>query len=140
MATEKHLMTKRRKSTRSRQYNNQSNAPSTRGKSAREAEIERLTWFFLVLIFAVVQLLSDSSSIVLPGWFVPLAGAVVLLGSGIYQYSRHYRVSPVTWLGGGLLLIFVTLNLYANYNRSFVGESLLVFAGVILAGLLTGET
>ncbi|MCB9452083.1 MAG: hypothetical protein H6672_11635 [Anaerolineaceae bacterium] len=98
-----------------------------------------MTWFFLVLIFAVVQLLSDNT-IQLPGWFVPLAGAVVLLGSGIYQYSRRYRVSPVTWLGGALLLVFAMLNLYAHISRSFVGESMLVFAGVILAGLLTGET
>lgn len=129
-------MAKRRKNTQYRQ----SSAPRVPGKSTREAQIERMTWFFLVLIFALVQLLSDNSSVTLPGWFVPMAGSVVLLGSGIYQYSRRYRVSPVTWLGGALLLFFVILNLYANFDRSFVGESLLVFAGVILAGLLTGET
>lgn len=132
-------MARRRGNTRTHNASSYNEGGGRQGKSAREARIERFTWFFLVLIFAVVQLLSENT-INLPGWFVPMAGAIVLLGSGVYQYSRRYRVSPVTWLGGGLLLIFAMLNLYTSVNRPFIGESLLVFAGVILVGLLTGET
>ncbi len=118
------------------------NAASTsrpRGKSEAEARAERLTWFFLVLIFAALQLLSQNN-INIQNWLVPLSGAVVLLGSGLYQYANRWRVSPTTWLAGALLTFLAILNLYLDPARSFLGESLAVFAAVILIGLLTGET
>lgn len=127
-------MAKRRSSRSSR-----SNTTSYRGKSGAEARAERLTWFFLVLIFAVLQILNQSN-IGIQNWLIPLSGAIVLLGSGMYQYSNHWRVSPVTWLAGALLLFLTILNLYSVPERSFLGESLIIFAGVILIGLLTGET
>lgn len=109
------------------------------GKSLAESRVERLTWGSLVAAFAVLQLVPDTAA-GLPTWLVPLAGAVVLLGSGIYQSSKHWRVSPITWIGGTLMLVFVILNLYLLPGRSFLGESLIVFALVILFGLFTGET
>jgi hypothetical protein len=109
------------------------------GKSAAEARVERLTWGLLVAAFAVLQLVPQTAAS-FPTYAVPLIGAVVLLGSGIYQNSRHWRVSPITWIGGTLMLVFVILNLYMLPGRSFLGESLIVFALVILFGLFTGET
>lgn len=109
------------------------------GKSPAEARIERLTWGLLVAVFAILQLMRDTS-FSLPTYFVPLAGAIILLGSGAYQHSRHWRVSPVTWIGGTLMAGFVFINLYMGSSRSFLGESLVVFALVILIGLFTGET
>ncbi len=106
------------------------------GKSQAEARVERLTWFFLVAIFAVVQLLEGA----VPPVVVPLAGAGILLGSALYQYSRHWRVSPVTWLAGALMAGLAYVNISINPDRNFIGLALLVFAGVILFGLLTGET
>ncbi len=112
---------------------------SYRGKSHAEARAEHLTWFFLVLIFAILQLLNQNN-IGIQHWLVPLSGAIVLIGSGVYQYSRRWRVSPITWLAGAVLFFLTLLNLNFMPERSFLGESLVIFAGVILIGLLTGET
>lgn len=125
----------RRSSSREREYRSESYSDRPRGKSEAEARIERLTWFFLVVIFAAAQLLET-----IPHAVVPLAGAGILLGSGLYQYSRHWRVSPVTWLAGALMAGLAYVNLQVNPNRDFTGLALLVFAGVIAFGLLTGET
>lgn len=128
-------MAKRRRNSSS----TRANTTTYRGKSEREARAERLTWFFLVLIFAVLQLLNQSN-IGVQNWLIPMSGAIVLIGSGLYQYRNHWRVSPVTWLAGALLFFLAMLNLYSVPERSFLGESLIVFAAVILIGLLTGET
>lgn len=123
--------------SRSRDYNQ--GQRSYRGKSRDEERIERLTWFFLVIIFAALQILPEGG-LNLPKWVIPFSGAVVLLGSGFVQYSRRWRVSPITWLAGGLLAVLTFINLYVSPERNFLGISLVVFAGVILMGLLTGET
>lgn len=127
----------RRKERRStnREYRSNSYTDRPRGKGEAEARVERLTWFFLVVIFAVAQILETFPPVV-----VPLAGAGILLGSGLYQYSRRWRVSPVTWMAGALMAGLAYVNLQVNPNRDFTGLALLVFAGVILFGLLTGET
>ncbi len=109
-----------------------------RRKSDAEARTERFTWFFLVLIFAIVYLLPES--VELPNSIIPFAGAAVLLLSGIYQYMRRWRVSPITWIVGTILLVFGVYSLQINPRFDFYGISLLAFALVILAGLMTGET
>lgn len=109
-------------------------------KSWNEARIERLTWALLVLAFAVFQLLSDNAAYALPNWFVPASGAAILLGSGLYQYTRRWRVSPVTWISGSVMLFFTLVNLYINPGISFLGACLIVFVLVILFGLVTNET
>lgn len=110
----------------------------SRGKSERESRIERLTWGGLVLVFALLQFVPDTAS--LPNWLVPLSGAIILLGSGLYQYSRGWRVSPVTWIGGVLLAVLTFYNLRMNPTANYLGVSLLIFAAVILFGVISGET
>lgn len=110
----------------------------TRGKSEREARVERLTWGGLVLAFALLQLMPSTASF--PNWLIPMVGAIILLGSGLYQYSQRWHVSPVTWIGGVLLAVFTFYNLQMNPAANFLGPSLLVFAAVILFGVITGET
>ncbi|MEP7293272.1 MAG: hypothetical protein ABI835_15920 [Chloroflexota bacterium] len=107
-------------------------------KSEPEARVERITWALLVLVFAVIQLIPNAT--VLPNFFVPFAGALILLGSGAYQYSRHWRVSPITWVGGAFNLLFAYYALQVNPAQSFTGASLVVFFAVIIFGLITGET
>ncbi|MBZ0299196.1 MAG: hypothetical protein K8J31_05630 [Anaerolineae bacterium] len=109
-------------------------------KSSAEARVERLTWGLLVLIFAVLYLASDSCLAAMPNWLVPLAGGVVLIGSGFYQYSRRWRVSPVTWITGVILLVLAVIGYYVAPGRSFIVESLLVTLMVIVFGTFTGET
>lgn len=110
-----------------------------RRKSRDEERIERLTWFLLVIVIALIQVFNEGG-MTMPNWIVPFSGSVILLGSGIIQYSRRWNVSPSTWLGGALLAGLALVNLYVSPGSSFFGISLIVFAGVILIGLLTGET
>jgi hypothetical protein len=116
-------------------YNAQSGGGG--GKSRAEARVERVTWFMLVLVFALLQLFEDTN---IPNGFVPLSGAVILLGSGLYQYTHRWRVSPVTWIAGTLMLFLSLLNFALDVNRDFTGWALIIFAAVILFGLITGET
>lgn len=106
-------------------------------KSDAESRAERITWALLVLVFALFQIAPPG---MLPNWFIPVAGAAILLGSGMYQYSKRWRVSPMTWIAGTLMLAFALYNIYRDPTFNFLGLSLLMFLGVILFGLLTGET
>ncbi|MBK8138180.1 MAG: hypothetical protein IPK52_20595, partial [Chloroflexi bacterium] len=61
-------------------------------------------------------------------WIAPLAGAVILFGSGLYQYSRGWRVAPVIWIGGSLMLVSVYYGSQMDPTRDLIGFTLLVFA------------
>lgn len=98
-----------------------------------------MTWAGLVGVIAI-GILGQDAGLVLPNWFVPFAGATVMLGSGIYQYSRGYRVSPITWLGGIVLVLFLIYSIYVNPAQPFGGISLLIFFFVILFGIISGDT
>ena len=102
---------------RSRTSSRTSSDRYERRKSDAEARVERITWALLVLVFAIVQLLPAGSTI--PNFFVPFAGAIILLGSGLYQYSRHWRVSPVTWIGGAFMALFTYYDLQINPATEF---------------------
>jgi hypothetical protein len=109
------------------------------GKSASEARIELMTWAALVAVIAI-GVLGQDVGLSLPNWFVPFAGATIMIGAGIYQYSRGYRVSPITWLGGMVLGLFLVYALYVDRTQQFGGASLIVFFLVILFGIITGDT
>ena len=114
-------------------------AKRNRRKSAAEAKVERFTWFLMILVCAVLRINPDIQAEI-PNWFVPFCGAVILLGSGFYQYRHHWHVSPVTWIAGTLMFMLVLINLQVNPDQDFYGISLLTFAAVIGFGVLTGET
>lgn len=127
----------RRRNNSTRRSSGSERGYGGRRKSEDEARVERFTWALLVAAFALTQVAPDGS---IPNWFAPLAGALILLGSGAYQYSRGWRVSPITWIGGvveGLLAYYV---MQINPAADMLGESLLVFVAVILFGLISGET
>jgi hypothetical protein len=128
---------RRRSSSTRRKSSNYSSGGGGR-KSAAEARVERLTWFSLVMVFAGIYFFQEAS--LLPNWIVPMIGAIIILGSGVYQYSRGWRVSPVTWIAGTLMLSFAGYAFAFNSQRDFLGFSLIVFAFVIGFGVLTGET
>lgn len=110
----------------------------SRGKSERERRVELATWALLVLVFAILQILPPENG--LPNYIVPLSGAIILLGSGLYQYSQRWRVSPITWIGGVVMALLAYYNLQIDPAKNFVGEALLVFFAVIAFGVITGET
>lgn len=113
--------------------------PSAYGgrKTEEEARIERITWFLMVLVFGIIYFLPDGT---IPNSFIPFAGGVILLGSGLYQYSKRWRVSPTTWIAGTGLLLAAVANFTAFPNMDFYGITLITFAAVIGIGLLTNET
>lgn len=110
---------------------------TTTRKTYAEAQIERATWALLVVVFAVIYMLPAGTAV--PNWAPPLAGAAILLGSGFYQYSRRWRVAPVTWIGGTIMLIAAYYGWQIDSQVNLLGLTLLVFAGVIAFGLVTGE-
>jgi len=91
----------------------------------------------MVMVFAVIYFLPEGA---IPAPFIPFSGAVILLGSGLYQYAKRWRVSPTTWIGGTILLIGTVANFTLLPNFDMYGVTLLTFAGVIGIGLLTNET
>ncbi len=105
-------------------------------KSAREARIETITWALLVAVFGVLYLFPNS----VPNWFTPLVGGTILIASGLFQYGRGWRVSPITWIGGTVLLGLAAYTIYSASQINVVGLSLLVVAGVIGFGVVSGET
>lgn len=109
-------------------------------KKAKEARVERITWALLVLIFALVYLAPDTTIESLPNWLIPAACAFVLLGSGLYQTVRGWSVSPVTWIGGIVMLVLAILAFYFLRQNNFLLETLLVTVAVIAYGTFVGET
>ncbi len=106
-------------------------------KSGAEARIERLTWFSLVVIFAVLNTIPEGT---VPHATTPIAGAVILLGSGLVQYGRRWHVSPLTWIGGTVMLMLGLYNTLIDPDQNFLGLALIVFACVIGFGAITNET
>jgi hypothetical protein len=127
-----------RSSSRSRSKRSNTSYNTGRRKSAAEARVERLTWFALVLVFGSIYFFQEA--VLLPNWFVPMIGAIIILGSGVYQYSRGWRVSPITWIAGTLMLALAGYGFALNSQRDLLSFSLIVFAFVIGFGVLTGET
>ncbi len=111
----------------------------TTRKSVQEARVERFTWFLMVVVFAVLYIFPPDQYNI-PNFTVPLAGAIILLGAGIYQYTRHWRVGPVTWIAGTVMLLLALVNAYIDPDLNFYGITLLAFAAVIGMGVLTNET
>ena len=74
-------------------------------KGETERNVERMTFGAMLILLGIVALVR------VPGWFFPLAAAVILLGSAFYQRSQGWSVSFWTWLFGGLFAIAAVLDL-----------------------------
>ncbi|MGB1286988.1 MAG: hypothetical protein ACPG7F_10675 [Aggregatilineales bacterium] len=99
-------------------------------KTGREARAERLTWFAMVLVFFVF---SFDENITFPDYIPPFAIALILLVSGVYQYSRKWRVSPFTWI---IFVLMLFTGGFAVYAERYTIPVLLSFFDPILAALL----
>ncbi len=73
-------------------------------KTERETYVELATAGLLVLTFLAFL------ARILPEGFAMLVGGVILLGSGVYQTSKGWPVSLITWILG-LILFFAGLGL-----------------------------
>jgi hypothetical protein len=108
-------------------------------KSQAEMKVERITWMLMVGVFAVIYIAEDQA-FTIPNPFVPFAGAVILLGAALYQYGQRWHVSPTTWIAGTAMLMLAIYNVTVDGTANFFGVTLLIFAGVIGVGVITGET
>jgi Na+/H+ antiporter NhaD/arsenite permease-like protein len=106
-------------------------------KSEAEARVERFTWFLLVLVIALLQIFPEEN---VPLYFVPLSGAIILFGSGFYQFRERWRVSPITWIAATVMLLLCMINISVDAEQDYTGLALLTFAAVIGFGVITGET
>lgn len=115
-----------------------SGARRGRRKSAAESKAEMITWFLLVAIFGIIYILPEGTAV--PNWLVPGLGGAVLVLSGVYQYVRGWRVSPITWMVGMAMIALALWGFNYSPRTDLIGPSLLAFAVVIGAGVITGET
>lgn len=111
---------------------------NSNAKSAAEARTERLTWYFLVVVFIVYSF--DEEGLI-PSFVVPFAVGIILFLSGFTQYRREMKVSPLTWIGGALMIVAGGLNVY--FGDQFIADPVLIaliaVISIILYGVLTNE-
>jgi hypothetical protein len=114
-------------------YGYRGGAYRRRERRVEERRIELASFAAIILLFMVGLLYHIDAK-----WLSTIGGAI-LVGSAIYQTQRRWRVSPITWIGGAILLI---VGLFALNGQPVPGGIFLplgVFAGVIIYSALTGE-
>jgi hypothetical protein len=119
------------RSRRRYSYNNR------RSRRTSERQVEVITFGLVVLLF--LAQLSFRGAFTTP--VILILGAVVLLGSAIYQSQRRWRVNPMTWIGGASMLIFGVLALQSGQVAFGLGPLLPlgIFAAVLVASFVSGE-
>lgn len=109
-----------------------------RRKSAQELRVERITWFALVAIFIIASVIPEDTTI--PNAVTPFTAGFVLIISGIYQYSRRWRVNFTTWIAGTLMLVMAGYNVANRPDLDLSFIVIVLVAMVIAVGVLTNET
>lgn len=107
-------------------------------KTGREARIERLTWYALVLVIVVM---SFDRNLLLPAFVMPLVLGLILATSGIYQRLQKYPISLMSWGIAVGFFIAVAYDLYFP-DSSPVDLRLISIIGVVLVigwGAVTNE-
>lgn len=107
-------------------------------KSKKELRVERITWFALVAIFIVGSIIPDDTAI--PNSVVPFTGGAILIISGVYQYSRKWRVNFTTWIAGTLMLVMGAYSVYSRPDLDMRMVVIILVAIVIAVGVFTNET
>jgi hypothetical protein len=105
-------------------------------KTGKEARAERITWFAMVVVF---MLISFDRNVTLPDYIVPFVIAGILFMSGIYQYTKQWRVSPATWITGAVLTLAGIFGIYYNSPVDLRLVSLVAVLIIIGLGVLTNE-
>jgi hypothetical protein len=118
---------------RSSSYGGYSNRRRSRRSSERQVE---LFSFLAIVVLFLLQLMAGTA---FPTMTILLLGAMVLLGSALYQSSRRWRVNPMTWVGGALMLVFAVLGLQGTPVPLGPLLPLAIFGAVLVASFVTGE-
>ncbi|QPC80734.1 hypothetical protein G4Y79_13535 [Phototrophicus methaneseepsis] len=101
-------------------------------KSRQEARVERFTWFAMVVIFILISL---DERLTYPGYWVPIAISAILFISGFIQYQNGWRISPLTWIVGAVLLVVGGLTWY--FAQPEIGVSIQFFDPILISLIAT---
>lgn len=71
---------------------------------------------------------------------IPLLACVVMIGSGIIQYFRGWRASPVTWIMGAICGGIAYYVLRVNAAGNFLVAVLAMVIVTIVSGIVLGDT
>ena len=109
-------------------------------KTAKEAKVERTTWFAMLLVFLFT---SFDRSVSFPTWVIPGVLGIILLISALYQqFNRHWRVGAATWIIMVFMLVLAAAAfLYPQLipvDPMFIALSLTVVH--IVVGVVTNES
>ncbi len=105
-----------------------------RERRREERTVEMVSFGLIIVLFAITLLYPGISPAT-----VSLIGGGILVGAAIFQWQRRWRVNPVTWIGGAIMLI---AGIFGLQGRVVPYGMLLpygIFGLVILASLVTGE-
>src|SRR5690349_10008117 len=70
-----------------------------RERRSEERQVELVTFGLIILLFLVSLLYPLRSEV------IAFIGGGILTASALYQWQRRWRVNPMTWIGGIILLI-----------------------------------
>ena len=106
-----------------------------RERRSEERRTELVTFMALIVLFVFAVLYGQRLS---PAW-ITLLGGVILTGSALYQSQRRWRVNPLTWIGGAIMLI-VGLGAMNGFGLpGGIFTPIAIFAVVLIGSFLTGE-
>ncbi len=110
----------------------------TRRRRERRMEERRteIVTFVLIMLLFVFYIAFPGR---IPVAWVTLLGGVILTGSAIYQSQRRWRVNPMTWVGGAVMLIAGIFALNGSALPGGIFLPIIIFAGVIILSFVTGE-
>lgn len=106
-------------------------------KKGKEAKVERMTWFAMILVFILLSFLPDVT--VVPDTLIPFTIAAILILSGVYQLTQKWPVSPFTWIIATLLIGVATYRIFFFLPVDLVLVSLIGTVIVIVVGIVSNE-
>lgn len=106
-------------------------------KTGREARIERLTWYAIVLVIILMNFFDQN--LVLPSYIVPGIIATILIISSVYQQIQGYGVSLISWGVAIALILLGAFEVYYNLPFDLRLLSIVGVVVVILSGVITNE-
>jgi hypothetical protein len=105
---------------------------SRRERRGGERQVELVTFGLIIVLFLISLLFPLRSEV------IAFIGGGILTASALYQWQRRWRVNPMTWIGGIILLILGIFGVQGRMGFSIM-LPLAIFGFVLLASFLTGE-
>src|SRR5437016_2925423 len=105
-----------------------------RERKREERQVELAAFGALIAMFMISLIVHLN-----PATIATIGGGI-LVGAAVFQWQRRWRVNPVTWIGGAIMLIG---GIFALQQHTDVPGGILfpmgIFALVIIASAVTGE-